>query len=152
MSAAATPPGSVRDGLLAEARALAARIQAQAEQAERLRTLAARIDRQTAEDSQALQDLQGILGEATQLGIDDFDHRLGGQRLERVAIRLLRERERTGGEIEIHYREWFDLLRSSGHEVAGKNPLGTFLAQLNRSAVVEQVGARTGRYRLRAVA
>jgi hypothetical protein len=152
VGAATAPRDSVRDGLLREARALAARIQAQAEQADRLRALAARIDGQTAEDRQALQDLEGLLGEATQLGIDDFDQRLGGQRLERVAVRLLRERERAGEQVEIHYREWFDLLRSAGHEVAGKNPLGTFLAQLNRSVAIERVGSRTGRYRLRAVA
>lgn len=141
---------TVREGLLGEAQALASRIQAQAEQADRLRALAERIDRQTLGDRRALEDLQGVLGEATQLGIDDFDHRLGGQRLERVAIRLLRERD--GGKAEIHYREWFDLLRSEGHEIAGKNPLGTFLAQLNRSRAVERMGTRTGRYRLRVVA
>jgi hypothetical protein len=64
-----------------------------------------------------------------------------------VAIRLLKEQpEAAAG---IHYREWFDLIREAGYQVSGQNPLGTFLAQLNRSSAVERVGSRTGRYRLR---
>lgn len=142
--------GTVREGLLQEASALASRIRAQAEQAARLRNLAERIEDQTAADRHALEELKGVLGEAAQLGIDDLDHRLGGQRLERVAIRLLHEH--YGELAEIHYREWFDLLRDEGFEVGGKNPLSTFLAQLNRSPAIERIGHRTGRYRLRAVA
>lgn len=141
---------TVREGLFQEAATLAARIRAQAEQASRLRELAERIETQTAADRHALEELEGVLGEAAQLGIDDLDRRLGGQRLERVAIRLLRERR--GETAEIHYREWFDLLREEGFEVGGKNPLSTFLAQLNRSPVIERIGHRTGRYQLRAVA
>lgn len=141
---------TLKESLLGEAAALAHRIAAQADQAERLRSLAERLDRQTEEDRHALRDLEGILGEAVQLQIDDLDRRLGGQRLERVAIRLLKERpEATAG---IHYREWFDLIRDAGYQVSGQNPLGTFLAQINRSDAVERVGTRTGRYRLRLVA
>jgi hypothetical protein len=140
-------PPTLKDALVAEAAALARRIEAQTEQAERLRALAGRIERQTEEDRHALHDLHGILGASVQLRIDDLDRRLGGQRLERVAIRLLKERpEATAG---IHYREWFDLIREAGYQVSGQNPLGTFLAQLNRSSAVERVGSRTGRYRLR---
>lgn len=142
-------PG-LRQQLIIEAQTLAARIQAQSEQAERLRDLAVRIEDQTGRDRQALLDLEGLLGESAQLVIDDFDRRLGGQRLERVAVRLLRKR--LGQRAEIHYREWFDLIREEGYEVTGRNPLGTFLSQLNRSSVVESVGQRTGRYRLLQVA
>jgi hypothetical protein len=141
---------NLKDALLEEAAALAHRIEAQAEQAERLRALADRLERQTEEDRHALHDLEGLLGEATQLRIDDLDKRLGGQRLERVAVRLLKERpEAAAG---IHYREWFDLVREAGYQVSGQKPLGTFLAQINRSDAVERVGTRTGRYRLRLVA
>lgn len=150
MGAGLEEPGDLRARLTEEAAALAARIRAQSEQAQRLRGLAERIEARTAEDRHALGDLEGVLGEAAQLGIDDFDRRLGGQRLERVAIRLLRERFDSGQ--EIHYREWFDLVREAGYEVSGKNPLGTFLAQLNRSTAVERVGKRSGLYRLRLVA
>jgi hypothetical protein len=138
---------SIRADLVEEARALTARIEAQREQAERLRILAERIDSQTAADETALLDLKGALGEAAQLVIDDLDRRLGGQRLERVAVRLLRER--FGDEAEIHYREWFDLIRERGYQINGRDPLSTFLAQLNRSSAVVSAGPRSGRYRLR---
>lgn len=144
------PPANLKDALLGEAATLAHRIEAQAEQAERLRNLAEKLDRQTEADRHALHDLEGILGESSQLRIDDLDRRLGGQRLERVAIHLLEERPEVAG--GIHYREWFDLVRDAGYQVSGKKPLGTFLAQINRSEAVERVGTRTGRYRLRLVA
>ena len=150
MGAGLEEPEDLLARLTEEAAALVARIRAQSEQAQRLRGLAERIETRTAEDRHALSDLEGVLGEAAQLGIDDFDRRLGGQRLERIAIRLLRERVDSGQ--EIHYREWFDLIREAGYEVSGKNPLGTFLAQLNRSTAVERVGKRSGRYRLCLVA
>jgi len=141
---------TLKESLLREAAALTHRIAGQADQAERLRRLAERLELQTEEDRHALRDLEGILGESAQLQIDDLDRRLGGQRLERVAIRLLSERpEATRG---IHYREWFDLIRDAGYQVSGQKPLGTFLAQINRSDAIERVGTRTGRYRLRLAA
>jgi hypothetical protein len=145
-----TPVGPLRDLLAQEAAALAAKIAAQSEQADRLRALADRVEAQTTLDRQNLVELQGVLGEAAQLVIDDFDRCLRGQRLERVAIRVLREAH--GDAAEIHYREWFDLIRAEGYQVFGQNPLGTFLSQLNRSKAVERVGRRTGRYRLRLAA
>ena len=33
----------------------------------------------------------------------------------------------------LHYRDWFALLKQAGFEVAGKDPLATFLTQLSRS-------------------
>jgi hypothetical protein len=70
--------------------------------------------------------------------------------LEQVAIDVL-EAE-LGAGAEVHYREWFELLRSRGHLVAGKEPLNTFLSQINRSDAVERVGRRTGIYRLASLA
>jgi hypothetical protein len=142
----APPQGPLRDLLCQEAAALAQKITAQTEQAERLRGLADRVDAQSAQDRQNLAELEGVLGEASQLVIDDLDRYLRGQRLERVAIRVLQESR--GEAAEIHYREWFELVRNEGYQVSGRNPLGTFLSQLNRSSVVEQVGRRSGRYRL----
>jgi hypothetical protein len=49
---------------------------------------------------------------------------------------------------EIHYRAWFDLVREDGHQVGGKDPLATFLAQINRAPGVVSAGNRSGRYRL----
>jgi hypothetical protein len=141
-------PNELRDALLAEARALAARIEAQAAQAERFRQLADRIDERTAADRALLEDIEGQLGIAIQLRTDDMNQRLGGQRLERIAIELLQQTR--SGVNEIHYREWFQLLQDAGVRVRGRNPLATFLAQINRSEQVESLGQRSGRYRLRA--
>jgi hypothetical protein len=133
---------------MSEAVALARRIEAQAEQAERLRLLADRISEQTERDRSLLAELEQALGRGVQLSLDDLDGRLRGQRLLDVAIKLLEEQVGRGQ--EIHYREWFQLLIEHGYRVGGKDPLGTFLAQINRSEAVESLGKRTGRYRLRA--
>jgi hypothetical protein len=143
--------GSARtldQALLSEAVALARRIEAQAEQAERLRHLADRIDDQTQRERSLLEQLEGALGRSVQLSIDDLDGRLRGQRLLDVAVRLLEDQVGRGQ--EIHYRDWFQLLQNHGYRVGGKDPLGTFLAQINRAEAVESVGKRSGRYRLKA--
>jgi len=36
----------------------------------------------------------------------------------------------------LHYRHWFELLIAEGAEIAGKDPVATFLTNLNRSPVV----------------
>jgi hypothetical protein len=133
----------LRQLLLQEAHVLTARIQAQRDQAER-------IEEKTAVDEVSLEDLRGQLGTAAQLRIDDLDRRLGGQRLERIAIRLLEDSRGEGA--EIHYREWFDLIQGEGYTVGGRDPVATFLTQLHRATRVETVGKRSGRYRLKAVA
>lgn len=141
------PPETLDQALLSEAVALTRRIEAQAEQAERLRLLADRIDDQTQRERALLEQLESALGRSVQLSIDDLDGRLRGQRLLDVAIRLLDEQVGRGQ--AIHYRDWFQLLQNHGHRVGGKDPLGTFLAQINRAEAVESIGKRTGRYRLR---
>lgn len=133
--------------LLSEAVALTRRIEAQAEQAERLRLLADRIDEQTQRERALLEQLEGALGRAVQLSIDDLDGRLRGQRLLDVAIELLDQQIGRGE--DIHYRDWFRLLQTHGYRVGGKDPLGTFLAQINRAEAVESIGGRSGRYRLK---
>lgn len=142
------PSKTLDQALLSEAVALTRRIEAQAEQAERLRLLADRIDDQTQRERSLLEKLESALGRSVQLSIDDIDGRLRGQRLLDVAIKLLEEQVGRGQ--EVHYRDWFQLLQNHGYRVGGKDPLGTFLAQINRAEVVEKVGKRTGRYRLRA--
>jgi hypothetical protein len=141
---------TLKHAIADEVLAIKRRIEAQSEQVERLRHLIERIEDKIREDSADLADLQGALGEAAELRIDDLDQRLGGQRLERVAIRLLEEQPQLGS--EIHYKEWFDLITEAGYKVTGRNPLGTFLAQLSRSPAIEPIGHRTGRYRLRLLA
>lgn len=65
---------------------------------------------------------------------------------------LGKDRQERGEGVEVHYQERFELLRSQGHLVAGKEPLNTFLTQINRSEAVERVGSRTGRYKVKSAA
>jgi hypothetical protein len=140
-------PRTLSQSLLDEAVALARRVQAQAEQAERLRGFADRIDEQTARDQHLLEELEQALGRSVQLSIDDLDDRLRGKRLRQVAIKVLEEQLGRGQ--EIHYRDWFRLLVDNGYRVAGRDPIATFLAQISRADAVEGIGHRTGRYQLR---
>jgi hypothetical protein len=134
--------------LIDECRDIATRVRAGRERADQLRALAEHSEAQAARDERLLAELESALGLADQLRLEDLDPRLGGQRLEQIAVELLRQ-ERQFGEA-IHYREWFGLVRRAGYEVTGKDPLATFLTQLRRSRTVEAVGARSGLYRLRA--
>ncbi|WP_155892127.1 hypothetical protein [Conexibacter woesei] len=142
------PPHDLTRQLLAERRALAQRVEMQREQLERLRRITEQLEEHLARDEHLLIELDGILGTSAQLRLETLDERLRGQRLEEVAIEILRAE--LGSDSVVHYREWFGLIRDRGHSVSGKNPLGTFLAQINRSTAVESVGRRTGRYRLAA--
>ena len=134
------------DALVGERRALEARIEQEREQLERMRSIVARIEERLAHDERMLGDIDSALGRAPQLRLDEGDVRLRGQRLEAVAIEVLETR--MGSDAEVHYRQWFEMLRAEGYLVAGKEPLNTFLSQINRSQSVEKVGRRTGRYRL----
>ena len=134
------------DSLADEFAHLARRIAEARERAARLRDLCDHLEAQADRDERVLGDLEAALGRAAQLRIEDLDPRLRGHRLEEIAIELLRRQPEFGA---IHYRDWFNLLRRAGHHVAGKDPLATFLAQLNRSTAVERVGHRSGLYRLR---
>jgi hypothetical protein len=80
--------------------------------------------------------------------IEQLDHRLRGRRLLEVAVELLANHAGSG--VPIHYRAWFVLVQDAGHQIGGKDPLGTFLAQVNRAPEVEPVGHRSGLYQLRA--
>ena len=124
------------------------RIEAQVDQVERLRLLAERIEDQTQRERALLEQLEAALGHSVQLSIDELDGRLRGHRLLEVAVAVLEEKIGCGQ--AIHYREWFQLLQSHGYRVGGKDPLATFLAQINRADSVESIGKRTGRYRLKA--
>lgn len=56
------------------------------------------------------------------------------------------------GRTELHYTEWYELLRRDGYIVAGEKPLDTFLVALTRHPRVESAGARSGVYRIVEVA
>jgi exonuclease VII large subunit len=136
--------------LVRQRQILLARLEQEREHLEALQDVATRLREQIAHDEQTLDDIESVLGKNPQLRLDEADVRLRGKRLEAVAIEVLAAERGRGN--EVHYREWFELLRSSGYLVAGKEPVNTFLAQINRSRAVERVGSRTGLYRLRAAA
>lgn len=136
------------EALAHEHRALVDRICAQREQVERLWALAERLEEQARRDEHLLNELESALGLSDQLRLEDLDARLRGRRLQEVAIGVLSERLGEGR--EIHYRDWYALLQESGYRIGGRDPLATFLAQVNRAPNVERVGQRTGRYRLQA--
>lgn len=131
-----------------EYQALRERIADARERADRLRALADHVDELARRDEHALHELEGALGIAPQLQIEQLDHELGGRRLQEIAVEIL-AREITPGQT-IHYRDWYALLCAAGYRARGKDPLASFLAQINRAERVEPLGARSGRYRLRA--
>jgi hypothetical protein len=131
--------------LVPERMRLLGRLEQQREQREILELALGELDQQIADDERMLKQIEGALGRSPELTLDDCDIRLRGQRLEEIAIEVLADRGEGEG---IHYRDWFELLRQDGHLVAGKQPIDTFLAQINRSPAIERLGRRSGRYRL----
>jgi hypothetical protein len=125
---------------------LRVRVEQQREQADRLRAMADSLEERTAADEHLLTEMAAALGLSAQLRIDDLSPRLRGQRLQEVALAVLKTQ--WGIDRDIHYREWFDLVQEQGHRIGGKDPLATFLAQVHRAPGVVGAGARSGRYRL----
>ena len=136
------------EALLEQRRLLVARVGEEQQRLEALRAIVGNLEVQLDYDERVLGEIDSVLGREPQMRLEDANVRLRGRRLEAVALQVLNE-ERGAG-IEVHYREWFELLRERGHLVAGKAPLNTFLAQINRSPAVESIGKRSGRYRLAA--
>jgi hypothetical protein len=125
---------------------LRTRVVQQREQADRLRALAEQIEERTHRDEHLLQELAGALGIAAQLRIEELSPTLRGQRLQEVAVEVLRTHWGVGR--EIHYRQWFELVCDHGHRVGGKDPVATFLAQVHRAPGVVRRGRRSGVYQL----
>lgn len=136
--------------LLQERNRLLGRIQQQTEQLEAMQNILRNLADQLARDELTMRDIDSVLGKDPQMQLEDGNLLLRGRRLEEVALRVLAEERGEG--VEVHYQEWFELLRSQGHLVAGKEPLNTFLTQINRSDAVERVGSRTGRYKIKSAA
>lgn len=125
-----------------------ARLTALREQAERLRGLQEQLEQGINVNTRVLRRMDELLERPGQLSIEDSDGELRGRRLQQVAIAILRQRKRPG-EV-VHYRDWYELVLAAGHEVAGRDPLASFLTQVSRSDAVESVKPRSGLYRLRA--
>lgn len=136
--------------LISQRKRLLRRIQEQQEELEALERVIGSLGDQLARDEYMLREIDSALGHSSQLCLEEANLRLRGQNLERVAVTILQEER--GSDAEVHYKEWFELLRARGYMVAGKQPVNTFLAQIGRSEAVERVGKRTGLYRLAKVA
>lgn len=127
---------------------VAQRVEELREQSQRMRRLAEDVEADLATNLRLLKNLDEMLGDAPQLSMASEDETLRGQRLREVAIQALKRHK--GLAATVHYRDWYDLVVSDGHCVAGKNPVATFLTQVSRAPEVESVGRRSGLYRLRA--
>jgi hypothetical protein len=125
---------------------LAGRLARNRERAELLQQLADQARQQADSEERLLEELAAGLGRACQLRIEQLDRRLRGQRLQEIAIEILAGRLSPGE--QIHYRQWFSWVEEEGFKVGGKDPLATFLGQINRSPRVVPVGRRSGLYML----
>jgi hypothetical protein len=149
MGIPAAPQNSeTTEAVLTEYRLVRGRIIEQRMQVERLRALVERLEEQVARDERFLTELESACGLADQLRIEELDPVLRGERLREVALEVLAEEIGPGR--EIHYRDWFGLLQRAGHQIGGRDPLATFLAQVNRADGVVYIGRRSGLYRLAA--
>jgi len=135
---------------LQQQRRLIARINQQREEVDALESVLASLADQLSRDEFLLGEVESVLGRAPQLRLEEANLQLRGQRLEKIAVEVFEEE--LGSNAEVHYKEWFELLRDRGYRIAGKQPVNTFLTQIGRSDAVERVGRRTGRYRLAKVA
>jgi hypothetical protein len=148
MGTPAAQTSEMTEAVMAEYRLVRGRIIEQRMQVERLRALVERLEEQVARDERFLAELESACGLADQLRIEELDPVLRGERLREVALEVLAEEIGPGR--EIHYRDWFALLQRAGHQIGGRDPLATFLAQVNRADGVVSIGRRSGLYRLAA--
>lgn len=112
--------------------------------AKRLQALADDARAQAEAQEVALRDLAELVGIDPQLRLEQLDSRLGGQRLQEIAVQVLEARHPQGE--PIHYKQWYSLLREAGYVIGGKDPQATFLASIRRSSQVRSIGKRSGLY------
>lgn len=134
--------------LASEYRDIKARLAERRTRIDRLRALVDHHEELARREEHALAEIEGVIGLAPQLQIEQLDRELGGKRLQEIAVSLLAKELQPGQ--AVHYREWYALVCRAGYRVRGKDPLASFLAQVSRSERVDPVGNRTGKYRLRA--
>lgn len=137
----------VQDVIKLERQVVADRLEALRAQSRRLHELVDRVDADVADTARLLRQIEEMLGLAPQLSLDAHGE-LRGQRLQEIAVELLRQKRGVG--VEVHYKDWYGLLLEAGLVVGGRDPLATFLTQVGRAANVESVRPRSGLYRLRA--
>jgi hypothetical protein len=138
----------VRETVKQEREVVAVRLAALREQSRRLHELVVDIDADVEKAARLLRSIDEMLGLAPQLSIDSMHGELRGRKLQEIAVELLRQKREPGA--IIHYKDWFELLGEAGLNVAGKDPLASFLTQIARAPAVESVRPRSGLYRLTA--
>lgn len=135
------------DRVLEEERsALAERIEQLRSRVELHRAVFEALTEQLANEQRLLREIEELQDRRPQLRLERLDRELKGRRLQEVAVDVLRRR--AGADAVVHYREWFSMLQAEGFEVGGRNPVNTFLTNVNRSTAVRRVGERSGLYRL----
>jgi hypothetical protein len=137
----------VRQSVEREREVVSQRLAGLQDQAARVRAVADALEADAAETARLLRNIDEMLGLAPQLSLDGLHGELRGQKLQQIAVELLRQRRGAGA--VVHYREWFDLLLHAGIKVGGRDPLATFLTQIGRAPGVESVRPRSGLYRLK---
>jgi hypothetical protein len=110
------------------------------------RSVFERLSEQLASEQRLLREIEELQDRRPQLRLERLDRELKGRRLQEVAVEVLRRR--GGVDAVVHYREWFSMLQAEGFEIGGRNPVNTFLTNVNRSSSVQRVGERSGLYRL----
>lgn len=110
------------------------------------RELLEQLEVELAAQRRLLREVEELMDLRPQLRLERLDRQLRGQRLQQVAVEVLRSRASDGR--PVHYREWFAYLRAEGYEVVGRDPLATFLTHVTRADGVERVGERRGLYRI----
>lgn len=134
------------DVVVTQRQSLLAQLAQEREQIQALEAVVENLMEQMRTRQHVLDEIDSVLGMTPQLRLDESSVLLRGRRLTEVAVEVLAQER--GDAVTVHYREWFELVRSRGHVVGGKEPLNTFLTQINRAPNVEKVGRRTGEYRL----
>jgi hypothetical protein len=136
----------VQQAVESEREVVVARLAALREQSQRLHVLVDEVDADVAETARLLRRMDEMLGIEPQLSLEAHGE-LRGQKLQEIAVEILRLKKGPG--VAVHYREWYGLLLEDGLEIAGRDPLNTFLTQVARAPQVESVKPRSGLYRLR---
>lgn len=110
------------------------------------RELLEALEEQLSREQYLLREIEELTDQRPQMRLERLDRELRGRRLQEVAVEVLRNQ--TKASQPVHYREWFALVRAEGFEVAGRDPLNSFLTGISRAEGVERVGTRSGLYRL----
>ena len=112
--AVATLSDYVQQVVSGERELVASRLDALRDQSARLHELVERVDADVEETRRLLRRMDEMLGIAPQLSFETQGE-LRGQKLQAIAVQLLREREVPG--TVVHYRDWYQLVLDAGVRV-----------------------------------